>query len=156
MINKESECNMKETLILKLNNDLNEKCIEINQLMDLNNDINIKYQSETHQKIDAKNKLIEADTKIDALNDQIRSFKTLHQISDRDIDLLKARLDVRDNKILGHKQELQNFQERNNKMQQDNLGFQVTKKELDEYISRILKYAIFLIHLQCFALISYK
>ena len=143
MINKESECNMKETLILKLNNDLNEKCIEINQLMDLNNDINIKYQSETQQKTDAKNKLIEADTKIDALNDQIRSFKTLHQISDRDIDLLKARLDVRDNEILGHKQELQNFQERNNKMQQDNLGFQVTKKELDEYISRILKYAIF-------------
>ena len=144
MINKESECNMKETLILKLSNDLNEKCIEINQLMDLNNDINIKYQSETHQKIDAKNKLIEADTKIDALNDQIRSFKTLHQISDRDIDLLKARLDVRDNEILGHKQELQNFQERNNKIQQDNLGFQVTKKELDEYISRILKYAILL------------
>ena len=144
MINKESECNMKETLILKLKNDLNEKCIEINQLMDLNNDINIKYQSETQQKTDAKNKLIEADTKIDALNDQIRSFKTLHQISDRDIDLLKARLDVRDNEILGHKQELQNFQERNNKMQQDNLGFQVTKKELDEYISRILKYAIFL------------
>ena len=110
--------------------------------MNTNSELDNKYQVESKEKVHAKNKLIEAETRIDTLNKQIRSLKTLHDISNKDVDLLKARLDARDNEIIGHKQELQNFQEKNDKIHQENLGFQVTKKELDKYISRILMYLL--------------